>query len=73
LLRKAAKGFGILRCTISDHVNGHIPPGAKPGKKPLMPPDLEKKLLEETIKAEDQGFGVRNKAFLQRAGHVAKK
>ncbi len=48
-IRKAAGRYNIPKSTLSDHVSGKILPGAKAGKTPAIPADVEAEMTKKII------------------------
>lgn len=68
--RAAAKRYGIPQSTISDHVLDKIQQGAKPGRKPALPIDVEDALVHQAMAASERGFGITRQQLLARAGRL---
>ena len=43
--KDAVKAFGIPQSTLSDKLTGRFMLGSKPGRKPVIPPEIEKVIL----------------------------
>lgn len=55
-VRKASMEYSVPKTTIHDHVSGKIEPGAKPGKPPAIPNEIEAKVVKSALEAADMGF-----------------
>jgi len=71
-VRAASKEFGISKSTQSDHVTGKITDGAVAGKAPVIPIEIENKLVEKVVTAADKGFGMSRKNLLIRTARLCK-
>src|SRR6218665_3244692 len=71
--REAAKQYQVPRATLQKMLNGKTSIGVKPGKKPLLRPELEKKLVDYAANRASLGIGFGKRQFLEYAGQLAKK
>lgn len=60
-IREASAKFGVPRSTLGDRITGRIAVEARPGKDPVIPIDIEDKMVEKAFSCANQGFGVSKK------------
>ncbi|XP_069131674.1 tigger transposable element-derived protein 1-like [Argopecten irradians] len=72
-VRKAAMKYGIAKSTLSDKVTNKSEIGAKIGRKPALPEDVEKKIVSNIKKSADRGFGVSRQQLLTRTGILCRR
>ena len=71
--RKAARCYGVQQVTLSDHLLGKTMMGAKAGRKPVLPREVEEELVDEALHAADKAFGISRVQLMMRAGRIAKE
>ena len=71
--RQAAKHFNVGQATISDHIRGRVSEGSKPGRKPVLPIEVENKIVEKTLSAAQCGFGFSRQLLAAKVCNVTKK
>ena len=59
--RKASQVFGVPKTTIIDHVSGRIELTSKPGRKPVIPLEIENAVAQKVAEAANMGFGITKK------------
>ncbi|XP_033739537.1 uncharacterized protein LOC117326861 [Pecten maximus] len=69
---KASKAFGIPKTTILDHKNGKYKMGSVPGRKPVIPKNLEDSMVAKAIEASNKGFGVSKKQLLLKTARLCR-
>ena len=57
-VRAASKAYGVPRATISDRVTQRVADGAKNGRPPLIPAQVESGMVNKMLYAADKGFGL---------------
>ena len=72
-LRQASNQFGIPKSTLSDRVSGKIEMGAKPGRPPVVPREIEAKVIDHVTKAANCGFGITRRELLVKTGRLCQK
>ncbi|CAH1798426.1 unnamed protein product [Owenia fusiformis] len=71
-VRSTARQTGIPLTTLHDHKSGKIEIGARRGRQPALPRDVEEEIISKTIKAAKSGFGISRFQLQHKAGRVAK-
>ena len=73
-IRKAADQYSIPRSTNADRVSGRfdVLSDVKPGRKPVLPPQLEAKIVSNLKLAAARGMGVSRSQLLRRTGILCK-
>lgn len=71
-IREASAKFGVPRSTLGDRITGRIAVEARPGKDPVIPIDIEDKMVEKAFSCANQGFGVSKKTLTARAGSLCR-
>ena len=64
--RKASQVFGVPKTTIIDHVSGRIELTSKPGRKPVIPLEIE------VVEAANMGFGITKKQLKLKISRLCK-
>lgn len=57
-VRKAEQELKVPKATIHDHVSGKVEAGARPGKPPAIPTEIEEQVVKSAMAAADMGFGI---------------
>lgn len=63
----------VPKTTIHDHVSGKIEPGAKPGKPPAIPVEIESKVVKSALEAADMGFGISRGMLKAKTGQLVNR
>ena len=66
----AAKSFGIPRTTLGDRLRGRIHDEARPGRRSVVPKEIEDMIVKEVADAADKGFGIGKNELLHRVGQL---
>lgn len=69
-IREASVQFDVPKSTLADRVSGKYSVDTKPGKKPVIPGDVETKMVNKVMGLAEQGFGVSRRQMLGRAATV---
>ena len=69
-VRAASKAYGVPRATISDRITLRVPDGAKNGRPPLIPMQIENNMVEKMLGAADKGFGLTRSQVMKKAQQV---
>ena len=69
-VRAAFKAYGVPRATISDRVTQRVADGAKNGRPPLIPAQVESGMVNKMLYAADKGFGLSRAKVMKKAGQV---
>lgn len=72
-VRKASMEYSVPKTTIHDHVSGKIEPGAKPGKPPAIPNEIEAKVVKSALEAADMGFGISRGMLKAKTGQLVNR
>lgn len=72
-VRKASQQFGVPRTTIHDHVKGKGEPGARPGKPPAIPVEIEDRVVKSALDAADMGFGISRGMLKAKTGQLVNR
>ncbi|CAG2187086.1 unnamed protein product [Mytilus edulis] len=62
--RRASQTYSMPKTTIMDRVNGNMKPGSKPGRKPVIPIEVENFLATKIMTAAEKGFGLSKKQVI---------
>ena len=57
-IRQASNHFGIPKSTLGDRISGRVEEGATPGKKPVLPVEVESAIADKIKEAGKMGFGI---------------
>ena len=60
-IREASSKFGVPRSTLGDRMTGRIAVEARPGHSPIIPIEIENRMVEKAVSCANQGFGVSKK------------
>jgi len=71
--RQACKTFCVPRCTLQSRVSGKVDIGAKAGRRTVMPPESEEKLVDYAVNRAAMGIGFGRQQFLGYAAKFAQK
>lgn len=72
-VRKAAERYKIPKSTLYDKISGKTAIGARMGRKPVIPDEIEKNMVETAMRSSDRGFGLSRRQILIRAGILCRK
>ncbi|XP_062575504.1 uncharacterized protein LOC134237417 [Saccostrea cucullata] len=72
-LRKAAEKFQVQKSTLYDRVTKRVSIDAKPGRKPVLSNEIEKRIIKNVTESAEKGFGISRKQLLHRAGVLCKR
>ncbi|CAG2244263.1 unnamed protein product [Mytilus edulis] len=70
--RRASQVFGVPKTTIIDHVSGRIELNAKPGRKPVIPIEMENVVARKVVEAANKGFGITKKQLQMKISRLCK-
>jgi hypothetical protein len=68
----ASKKFGIPRSTLGDRLTGKVLDDATLGRKPILPPSIEKEIVDVVCLSAERGFGITKAQLLNRVGSLTK-
>ena len=71
-IREASSKFGVPRSTLGDRMTGRIAVEARPGHSPIIPIEIENRMVEKAVSCANQGFGVSKKTLTARAGSLCR-
>lgn len=71
-LRKAAEKFNVHKSTLHDRVTKRVTIDAKPGRKPVLSNEIEKRIIKNVTESAEKGFGISRKQLLHRAAVLCK-
>ena len=57
-IRQASNQFGIPKSTLGDRISGRLEEGATPGKKPVLPVEVESAIANKIKEAGKMRFGI---------------
>lgn len=63
-LRKAAEKFNVHKSTLHDRVTKRVTLDAKPGRKPVLSNEIEKRIIKNVTESAEKGFGTSRKQLL---------
>ncbi|CAC5407325.1 unnamed protein product [Mytilus coruscus] len=69
-IREASVQFDVPKSTLADRISGKYSVDTKSGKKPVIPGDVETKMVNKVMGLAEQGFGVSRRQMLGRAATV---
>ena len=69
----ASKQFGVPRSTLTDRLRGKVDDQAKPGRKPVIPLEVENKICDSVCESAERGMGIGRQDVLHRIGVLAKR
>ncbi|XP_033755670.1 jerky protein homolog-like [Pecten maximus] len=72
-VRKAAGKYGIAKSTLGDKVTNKSQIDAKIGRKPALPDEVEKQIVDNVKRNAERGFGMSRQQLLTRTGLLCKK
>ncbi|VDH90293.1 Hypothetical predicted protein [Mytilus galloprovincialis] len=72
-VRKAAQHFNVPKSTVGDRVTGKRDLEVGRGRKPALPLELEKSIVQSVKRASQLGVGLSRKQLLTRTGALVKK
>lgn len=72
-LRKAAEKFNVHKSTLHDRVTKRVTINAKPGRKPVLSNEIEKRIIKNVTESAEKGFGISRKQLLHRAAVLCKR
>lgn len=72
-IRRAADEFLVNRSTLHDTIRKKYQNPGKPGRKQIIPNEVENKISNALIEAARQGVGVSRRQLLRRIGTLSKK
>lgn len=72
-LRKAAEKFNVHKSTLHDRVTKRVTIDAKPGRKPVLSNEIEKRIIKNVTESAEKGFGISRKQLLHRAAVLCKR
>ena len=61
-IRRASEIHQVPKSTIADRVSGSFGTGAKPGRKPILPKEVEDKIVDTVMLESKSGMGVSRKS-----------
>ena len=70
--QKASQVFGVPKTTIIDHVSGRIELTSKPGRKPVIPLEIENAVPQKVVEAANMGFGITKKQLKLKISRLCK-
>lgn len=70
--RKAASVYSIPQATLSDHMRGRVKDGASAGRKPVIPIEVEKQIVNKCAQAAEMGLGMNKTQVIEKVGHLTK-
>ena len=70
--QKASQVFGVPKTTIIDHVSGRIELTSKPGRKPVIPLEIENAVAQKVADAANMGFGITKKQLKLKISRLCK-
>ena len=71
--RKASQLFKVPRSTLQDYQSGKAAIGCKPGRKPVLPAEVENRLADYASNRASMGYGFGKQQFIMYAGALATK
>ena len=72
-LRQAAGTFNVPKSTINDRLLSKVSMDAKPGRPPVVPMEVEEKVVEAVTTAASCGLGTTRKGLLIKTGRLCQK
>jgi len=72
-IRHTSIEFEVPRSTLADQVSGRYSIETKPGKKPVIPSEIESQMVTKVMKLDEQDFGIGLRQMLGRAGTVCRQ
>lgn len=72
-VRKAEQEFKVPKATIHDHVSGKVEAGARPGKPPAIPTEIEEQVVKSAMAAADMGFGISRAMLKAKTGQLVNR
>lgn len=72
-IRAAAAYYSVPKSTLADRVSGKIAIDAKPGRKPVIPAEVEQKIVHQVTGLAECGFGMSRNNLLIKSGELCKQ